>query len=94
MIVVYSTNRVWRTAVAAALRVHDVDVRMASRQAELAKCLAHSPAAVVIAGAEAGRYREAMQTLAALPSHSTGTHVVHATTPDDTMEDIVRRALS
>jgi hypothetical protein len=71
-----------------------VDVRVASRQAELAKCLAQSPAAIVITGAEAGRHREAMQTLTALRSHSTGTHTVHATTPDDTMEDIVRRALT
>jgi thiamine phosphate synthase YjbQ (UPF0047 family) len=93
MIVLYSTDRVWRTALGEALRAHDVDVRMASRQAELAKCLAHASSALVIAGPEEGRHREAVQTLTSLAPHATAAHRAHATTPDDTMDDIVRRAL-
>lgn len=85
MIAVYSDERAWRLAIEQALRAHGVAVRSASRPAELAKCLADGVVRVVVVGAGADDRAGA----AAVTSP-----VVLDTTPGESTESVVRRALA
>ncbi|WP_396206257.1 hypothetical protein [Gemmatimonas sp.] len=86
MIAVYSGDRAWRLAVEQALRAHSVAVRSASRPAELAKCLADGLVRVVVVGAAADDHVSAGATIT-----SQG---VLTTTPGESTESVVRRALA
>jgi hypothetical protein len=86
MIAVYSGERAWRLAIEQALRAHRVAVRSASRPAELVKCLADGVVRVVVVGAGA---EDRAGAGAAITSQ-----VVLDTTPGESTESIVRRALA
>lgn len=86
MIAVYSGERAWRLAVEQALRTHGVAVRSASRPAELAKCLADGVVRVVVVGAGAN---DLVGASAAITSQT-----VLDTTPGESTESVVRRALA
>lgn len=86
MIAVYSGDRAWRTDAERRLRARGVPVRVASRPAELAKCLADGAVAVVLAGPDPQVARE-------VASAVTTQHLVTAQA-GDSMDDLVERASS
>jgi hypothetical protein len=86
VVVVHAADRTWRSAVDAALREAGVRPRLASRPAELAKSLADGVARLVIAGPTAADDADVAALRPRCP--------VHATTPGDTIAEIVRRALA
>ncbi|MCO4099837.1 hypothetical protein [Gemmatimonas sp.] len=96
MIVLYGSDRAWRLALDAALRDLGVAVRTASRQAELAKCLAGAGSAVelVIVGPTRDDETVVRATVSSLAAHLLSGHRVDTTTPGETIAEIVRRAQS
>lgn len=85
MIALYGTDRTWRGALEQALRARGVQTRGASRPAELAKCLADGTVRLVVADAGAA----AQLTLQGTIDES----ALLTTTPGETMESIVHRAM-
>jgi DNA-binding NtrC family response regulator len=86
MIALFGTDRRWRTALEAALRSEGLQVRTASRPAELAKCLTDGAVRLVISTPDE-RERD-------LARRTVGSHALLTTSPGDTMEHIVRRAMA
>lgn len=89
LVVVYASNRPFRAACDALLRGAGARVRLASRQAELAKALGDGAPAVIITGEHATD--RAVAT--ALASTTTSATPVVQRAPGESMEDLVRRAL-
>ena len=105
MIVLFAHDRAFRTAVDRALRAGGAQVRGASRQAELAKALAGATPCVLVVGPSPEDRSVAQTVLQAvrkvvLPAVGAGSPASDAraiatveTTPEDTVDAIVRRAL-
>jgi hypothetical protein len=87
LIAVYSPDRAWRSALARELRLQAVVVRLASRPAELTKCLSDGAVQLVVAGPGTPAVAEARKSAApaAVP--------VLAAAPGETTEAVARRAL-
>jgi hypothetical protein len=96
VIVLYGSDRSWRLALDAALRDRGIAVRTASRQAELAKCLAGAGAAVelIIVGPAQDDELVVRATVSSLAAHLLSDNRVDTTTPGETIAEIVRRAQS
>lgn len=90
MIAVFSHDRAFRVAVDSALRAAGVRVRLASRQAELAKALTGDDVRALIVG-PLPEDRAAADTVCAGTGRTT--LPVRNTTPDEAIGEIVRRAL-
>lgn len=88
-IVVYAAHKPFRAACDALLRVAGVRVRVASRQAELAKAIAEGIIAVIIAGDEPGDVAVARE----LAVTSTSVVPVMQRALGESIEGIVARAL-
>jgi len=87
VIAVYSGDRGWRLALEKALRAQGVTVRTASRPAELAKSLADGVVRVVLVGPTADDHADADRVVS--PSLT-----VIRTSPGESTEDVVRRAMA
>ncbi len=84
MIAIYSADRAWRAAVEQQCQAHGVAARTASRPAELAKCLVDGAVRVVLADT-ADSHAQAAKVVA--------THHLILTSPGETTESVVRRAM-
>jgi len=87
VIAVYSGDRGWRLALEKALRAQGVTVRTASRPAELAKSLADGVVRVVLVGPTADDHADADRVV-------TPAQTVIRTSPGESTEDVVRRAMA
>ncbi len=86
MIAVYSSDRGWRLALEKALRSQGVTVRTASRPAELAKSLTDGVVRVVLVGPAVDDGADADRVV-------TPAQTVIRTSPGESTEDVVRRAM-
>lgn len=93
MIVLFAQDRAFRAAVDRALRAAGVTVRVASRQAELAKALSGGASRVVVVGPSPDDHVMVQAVCAAMPVTDAAAITLINTTPGDTIEDVVRRAL-
>ncbi|MFN5598516.1 MAG: hypothetical protein ACK5AK_03960 [Gemmatimonas sp.] len=109
MIVLFAHDRAFRTAVDRALRAGGAQVRGASRQAELAKALAGATPCVLVVGPSPEDRSVAQAVLQAVlqavrkvvlpavgagwPASPVPAITLVETTPEDTVDAIVRRAL-
>ena len=89
-VAVYATHRPFRTACDALLRDAGARVRVASRQAELAKAIGKGTIAVIIAGDD-GHDVEVARAVAAT---SAAVVTVLQRAPGESIEEIVARALA
>jgi hypothetical protein len=105
VIVLFAHDRAFRTAVDRALRAGGAQVRGASRQAELAKALAGATPCVLVVGPSPEDRSVAQAVLQAVrkvvlpavgaggPASPVPAITLVETTPEDTVDAIVRRAL-
>lgn len=89
-VAVYATHRPFRTACDALLRDAGVPVRVASRQAELAKAIGKGTIAVIIAGDDCHDGEVAR----AVAATSAAVVTVMQRAPGESIEGIVARALA
>ena len=92
VIVLFAQDRAFRAAADRALRAAGATVRVASRQAELAKALSGSASRVVVVGPLHHDHAIMQAVCAAMPAADAASITLIHTTPGDTIDDVVRRA--